>query len=150
MAKRITNFLDKFNILSNHQFGFRKNHSTILAITEITDIIRGELDCVNYVIGTYLDLSKAFDTVNHNILLKKLAYYGIRGLTNKWFKSYLLGRQQRTFYNNEYSSLKFITTGVPQGSVLGPILYLIYVPYSTEYMRRREHRKIQRGACIQV
>lgn len=124
---RLHSFLTKFDILFKHQFGFRENHSTILAIIEITDNIKEELDKGNSVIGTYLDLSKAFDTVNHSILLNKLHHYGVRGIVHKWFESYLTGRKQLTFVNDTYSDLKTIETGVPQGSVLGPLLFLIYV-----------------------
>jgi retron-type reverse transcriptase len=127
MYKRLHSFLTKHNILYDYQFGFRSNHSTILAVTEIVDNIREELDYSNHVLGLYLDLSKAFDCVNHDILLNKLSHYGIRGTTLDWFKSYLSSRTQKSFVNNTYSDAYRISTGVPQGSVLGPILFLIYV-----------------------
>jgi len=127
MHKRLYSFLTKYELLNKFQFGFRKNHSTTLALIEIVDKIRKELDDGNSVIGIYLDLTKAFDLVNHDILLYKLNHYGIRGQALKWFKNYLENRQQYTYVNNTYSKPSTLNIGVPQGSVLGPLLFIIYV-----------------------
>jgi len=77
--------------------------------------------------GIFIDLSKAFDTLDHDILLKKLEFYGIRGLSNDLLKSYLTNRKQYVIYNNQKSNLEDIKLGVPQGSILGPLLFLLYV-----------------------
>ena len=127
MHQRLYNFLEENNILYNKQFGFRKNNSTIEALIKITEKIRESIDKGKFGCGIIIDLREAFDTVNHEILLFKMEHYGIRGSTLKWFKSYLSERKQYVYINGECSELKQITCGVPQGSVLGPLLFLIYI-----------------------
>ena len=127
MYKRLLNFLNKHRILSNNQFGFRKNHSTSLALIHLYDKISAAIDNREYTIGIFLDLSKAFDTVNHKILLDKLEHYGIRGMALEWFKSYLANRKQFVQYNGHCSLTQNIKCGVPQGSILGPLLFLLYI-----------------------
>ena len=94
---------------------------------EITEKIKESIDSGKFGCGIFIDLKKAFDTVNHKILLQKLEHYGIRGTILKWFESYLTDRKQYVFYNGVSSDLKTISCGVPQGSVLGPLLFLIYI-----------------------
>ena len=86
-----------------------------------------DLDNKRHSLGIFLDLSKAFDTLNHDILLHKLNIYGIRGLTNSWIQNYLSNRKQYVAYNNTTSSHSDILCGVPQGSILGPLLFLLYI-----------------------
>ena len=127
LAKRIHSFISKHKILYKLQFGFREGHSTIHALLELIEKIYSNLDERNCGIGIFLDLSKAFDTIDHSILLHKLSYYGFRGIIHKWFSSYLANRRQYTVVNGIKSQSKLIAKGVPQGSVLGPILFTLFV-----------------------
>jgi hypothetical protein len=124
---QLDNFLEKYNIMYNYQFGFRKKHSTEQAILELTDKLKSAIDNKQLTCGLFLDFSKAFDTVNHKILLEKLQKYGIRGVPLQWFTSYLTNRQQYVRIDNTDSEMLRMTCGVPQGSTLGPLLFLLYI-----------------------
>jgi hypothetical protein len=124
---RCLSFIDKYKILNDRQFGFRKGYSTEMAIIDLVDKIYNAVDLNETTLSIYLDLSKAFDTINHDILLYKLEHYGFRGITLKWFNNYLSDRQQYVHYNLCKSDVKGMTCGVPQGSILGPLLFILYV-----------------------
>lgn len=115
------------NLLYDSQYGFRKFHSTEFAALEFTDKIVTNLDQGTLPVAIFLDLSKAFDTIDHSILIHKLQYYGFHGTSLSWFKSYLNNRKQYVQYSDVNSSHSQITTGVPQGSILGPLLFIIYM-----------------------
>ena len=116
-------FFEVNNILYNRQFGFRKGHSTNHALIHLTELIRESIDKREFFVGAFIDLKKAFDKVEHTILLDKLKHYGIKNTPNKLLQSYLTGRTHRV-NNSDFVEIKH---GVPQGSVLGPLLFLIYI-----------------------
>ncbi len=113
--------------MSNCQFGFRKGCSTDLAIQTLVERYYETIESNETMVGIFLDLSRAFDTISHKILIRKLRYYGIRGIALDWIFDYLNGRTQYVNYNNGNSKMVNITIGVPQGSILGPLLFLLYV-----------------------
>ena len=116
-------FIAQHNMLSASQYGFLKTPSTQHAILDIVSTIQTNI----FSCGVFIDLKKAFDTVDHKILLHKVDHYGFRGVINKWFSSYLQGRTQTTQIDLYISARNDITCGVPQGFVLGPLLFLIYI-----------------------
>ena len=126
MYKWVYNFLSHNNIIYDLQFGFRQIFSTSRALINLTENIREALDNGYIGCGIFVDLQKAFDTVDHQILFSKLEYYGIWGISNTWFKSYLSNRNQFVSINGYDSELAEINCGVLQGSVLGPSILIIH------------------------
>ncbi len=126
-VRRIDNFIDKHKWLSDHQFGFRTNRSTSMAVLELVEEISSSMDKNEYTVGVFLDLKKAFDTIDYGLLMMKLERYGIRGKALAWIKSYLDDRHQFVQMNNVKSDLMKVTCAVPQGSVLGPKLFVLYI-----------------------
>ena len=127
MYNRLYVYLQKNNILHEKQFGFQSNHSTDHAISQLISEILHSFDENKFTLGVFIDLSKAFDTVNHQILIRKLDHYGIKGTNQKWFNDYLSNRKQFISYDNKTTEMERITCGFPQGSILGPLLFLIYI-----------------------
>ena len=124
---RFIEFIERLEILYCCQFGFRKNHSTALSLINLINKIAESIDRNEVTIGVFLDLSKAFDTLDHEILLNKLEHYGIRGVALDWVKSYLSERLQFVKFNHTSSSKCQIHCGVPQGSILGPLFFILYI-----------------------
>ena len=129
MYKRMSNFLDINNLIYFLQFGFQEKYSTTHALINLSESSRQTLDEGSFDWGIFVDWQKAFDTVDQKILLHKLQYYGIHGVCNDWFKSYLSDRPQFVSIIGYNSDLMPVNCGVLQGSALGPLLLLIYFNY---------------------
>ena len=126
MYNRLYNFLEKKEIIFSLQFGFHQKYPTSYALIHLTDKIRHEIDKGNYTCGIFVDFQKAFHTVDHHRLMKKLDYYGVRGISNKWFATYLSTRKQFVSINGYKSNLADLKCGVPQGSTLGDLFCFLF------------------------
>ena len=127
MYKRMMHFINVKNILFSSQYGFREGFSTEHAIADIVSAIQSNMNKRLFTCGIFIDLKKAFDTVNHQILLNKLNQYGFHGIINNWFESFSCNRSQTLEINNQISDSALISHGVPQGSVLKVRCYSSYI-----------------------
>ena len=125
--KRLISFAERYSIISDCQFGFQKGRDINQAVIKLTSVITKAYHDKMYSVCFFLDLRKAFDTVDHNILLNKLAHNGFRGSSNNYLKSYLEGRMQYLQVNNYRSDKLMLSKGVPQGSIIGPLFFFIYI-----------------------
>ena len=127
LYNRLISFFETNTLISTNQFGFRRNRSTADAILKVTEFINNALDNRDISMGVFIDFSKAFDCINHGILLRKLECYGVRGVPLDLLSSYISNRAQHVCINGCTSGVRYARLGVPQGSVLGPLLFLIYI-----------------------
>ena len=127
MYDRILEYLNKYKILNKFLFGSRNMHSTFMTLITLLDNLRNVLDGGEYAVGIFLDFQKAFDPFYHKILLGKVICYGICGTALDWFSSYLTNRSQIVIYNDQEYEMKDTLRWVPQGSMLGPLLFLLYI-----------------------
>ena len=127
VAKQCLDYLEQFNLLHREQSGFRKSHSCHTALIKLTDTLYKELDNGNLTGIVFIDFKKAFDLVDQDILLKKLQIYNFDKYTTNWFESYLINRSQKVQFQTHTSEAYKIISGVPQGSIIGPLLFLLFI-----------------------
>ena len=136
MHKQLSSYLEDGGHLNEVQHGFRKSHSTMHSVAQLTSYINTKMDSTIPTLAVFIDFRKAFDCVQHNVLLNKISQLDLSISVQDWIKSYLTSRKQQVYANNTYSGFMDITQGVPQGSVLGPLFYIIYANDLTQYIKK--------------
>ena len=127
MLSRLWSFINRFDILTKSQYGFRKGCSTENAVVDLAEYFYRSLNSENYGVAVFVDFKKAFDTIDHEIMIRKMEAYGVRGLALKWFESFLANRKHVVKINDCCSQPKLLNSGLPQGALLSPVLFLLYV-----------------------
>ena len=126
MHKQLMGYIDEKSLLTDNQHSFRKGHSCVHSVAQLTNYVDKKTDTKNPTLAAFVDFRKAFDCVQHPMLVQKLSRMGLDGRVVDWFRIYLKDRRQQVLANNVRSSFQPITQGVPQGSVLGPLFYILY------------------------
>ena len=124
---RMRALVEQNALLNENQYGFRKGRSTTLAVLEFMNQVTKANESKDYTVGVFVDLKKAFDTLNHSILLYKLEHKGIRGVPHNWLRGFLTARKQFVVFNECKSTKTTVVHGVPQGSIISPLLFLLYI-----------------------
>lgn len=145
---RLSEYLTSINFISDCQYGFRPKSNTLAATIDLITKIKRNIDAKNLGLGLFIDLKKAFDSISHSLLLKKISHIGITGTAYKIFENYLRNRNQIVKINQYQSSPQPITYGVPQGSILGPLLFLIYIHNITDLKLHGEISLYADDTCI--
>ena len=150
VSKQVMSYLIVHDLISVDQFAFLKNHSTVTSLHRLIDDWYEAINENEYIMACFIDVQKCFDSINHNILLEKLAHYGFTKSSNKWFSNYLFKRKQFVASNGKSSNNMNVSTGVPQGSALGPLLFLIFINDFPQNIRNSSSNMFADDCCVYI
>ena len=148
VAKQVMKYLLDNDLICIDQFAFLKNHSTVTSLHRLVDDWFEAFNEGESVLACFFDVMKCFDSINHTILLQKLSFYGFKELSHKWFSNYLTERQQLVSCNGKSSSLRYVTTGVPQGSALGPLLFILFINDFPQHIKNSLSNIFADDCCV--